>query len=1011
MALRPGTKLGAYEVREQIGAGGMGEVYRATDTRLKRDVAIKVLPEEFARDPERLARFRREAQLLASLNHPNIATIHGLEEADGAHFLVMELVSGETLAETIRDSGAGTRDSGANPSRDREGAGQRRNIAAGGPLADARGTVTGAVPIDDALAITTQICEALEHAHEKGVIHRDLKPANVKLTPDGKVKVLDFGLAKAFAGDGTASNSPKPVYDSNSPTVSRVPAQLSPEFSPTIPGTIMGTAAYMSPEQARGKTVDKRTDIWALGCVLYELLTGEGAFYQSPDRKRGANQSRNQSPDREGGVPDRLKRPVAGAPGSEQHDEPDTVQDILARVLHAEPDWSLLPENTSPGIRALLRRCLEKDARKRLRDAAEIRMRIDDARDTASEASPGIVTPAQATTAAPRGLRRPVPAYIAVAWAVGAAAMIGLVVAFWRPAGNTGGATVAHVAVPLPEGLQVETGLLSGKPPLALSPDGSQLVYVASGKDTPLRLYLRALGSMESKVLPGTDGADSAFFSPDGNWIGFFAQGKLKKFSVTSGSVETLADASGQNGRGGAWAQDGTIYFAAAAAVGISKVPASGGAVQEVTRLDREKGGEVSHRFPDVLPGGEAMLYTVWTGPGADEKQIHAVNLKTGEKKVLIRGGHTGRYVPGPGGKRGYLIYARGATLMAVPFDPVRLSVGSDSPVALIEGVQDGGEGSYYAVSGAGAIAYVSGGSVYGESRLVWVDREGKVEALDAPSRGYSDPRLSPDGRRVAVTVEAGALGTWIYDLDRATLTPFVTEAGSSQAPVWSPDGKMLFYRGTRQGYRNVWRKAVDGASPEVRVTTGDGNETPYDISPDGKRLVYSKGNRPYYLRIENPPGALSPAAQPELQPVSTPRGRAARLSPDGRWIAYSSDESGRYEVYVEPFLVSGGKIQISINGGQEPIWARNGRELFFRTGDQTMVVDVTSAPQFAAGKPRDLFRGSFPTSATGATGYDVSADGRRFLMVQPAETQPAPTQIHLILNWVEQLKQKIPLK
>jgi serine/threonine protein kinase/Tol biopolymer transport system component len=1000
MALRPGTKLGAYEVREQIGAGGMGEVYRATDTRLKRDVAIKVLPEEFARDPERLARFRREAQLLASLNHPNIATIHGLEEADGAHFLVMELVSGETLAETIRDSGAGTRDSGANPSRDREGAGQRRNIAAGGPLADARGTVTGAVPIDDALAITTQICEALEHAHEKGVIHRDLKPANVKLTPDGKVKVLDFGLAKAFAGDGTASNSPKPVYDSNSPTVSRVPAQLSPEFSPTIPGTIMGTAAYMSPEQARGKTVDKRTDIWALGCVLYELLTGEGAFYQSPDRKRGANQSRNQSPDREGGVPDRLKRPVAGAPGSEQDDEPDTVQDILARVLHAEPDWSLLPATTPHGVRSLLRRCLEKDARRRLRDAADVRIQIEE-----TQAAPA----GTEETGAPAPVQRSKLKMLGRALA-GLAACLLAGVAGWELRPAPAPQRVSRTVIPLPPDKQLGG---SFAPMVALSPDGAQVAYTAGTVSTG-QIYLRAMDSSEARPVAGTEGGGDPFFSPDGQWIGFFAAGKLKKVSVTGGAALTLCVA--PNERGATWGVDDNIILAPSNAGGLFKVPAGGGTPQESTKV---KPGENSHRWPQLLSDGKALIFTVEMSastatPDADD--IWVRNLNTGEDKLLVHGGTYGRYVP-----TGHLVFYRAGTIMAVPFDPQRLEVhGTPAPVVenvmATTGLTAGGQ---FSISNNGSMVYVEGaGQENASLTLTWVDRSGKETPLAAPPKPYLRPRLSPTGRQLAFEITGPKTDIWMFDLARETLTPF-TFAGDRVHVGWTPDGKRIVFESQPvSGNFNLFWRLADGSGTEELLASNEYGFSAPAVTPDGKWLAYHqtvpKTQRDIYiLPLDGDPRQAGAEGRKPRALLQEPFNEAAPMfSPDGRWLAYVSDESGQYEIYVRPFPSLDGKWRISTDGGEGPLWNPNGRELFYRNGDKMMAVDVTTQPTFSAGRPKMVFEGPYaPDPSGGRPNYDVSRDGQRFLMMKSLELQGVSlTQINVVLNWFEELKAKVPV-
>jgi Tol biopolymer transport system component/predicted Ser/Thr protein kinase len=909
MSLQAGTKLGQYEVRELIGKGGMGEVYKGYDTQLKRDVALKVLPDEFARDADRLARFRREATLLASLNHSNIAAIYRLEESGGIHALVMEFVPGDTLADRIR--------------RD------------------------GPFPLEESLDIAKQICDALEHAHEKPIIHRDLKPANVKLTPEGKVKVLDFGLAKAFAGDSTAGDSPKPFFDSNSPTLSRLPeGYREPDFSPTLPGVILGTAAYMSPEQARGKTVDKRTDIWAFGCVLYELLTGKQTFTG------------------------------------------DNVTDILASVVKSEPDWSLLSVETPAYVRGILRRCLQKDKTQRLRDAADVRIQIEEGR----AASPTGAGPS------PKLWQRAMP------WAVGA--LLGLVagIAVWslKPAPIPVAQSPAHVAINLPPGDRLVT---AGYPPVAFSPDGSRLAYVAIHNGVQ-QLFLRAMDSREAKPLPGSESAESPFFSPDSQWIGFFALGKLKKISIAGGAPQTLCD-SGSNA-GASWGTDDTIVFSPSNSSGLMRVSAAGGMPQVLTTLDHSQ-GELSHRLPQFLPGGKALLFTVYSGAGWDEKHTATLRLDTGERRIVLRGGHTGRFVP-----TGYLVYGRAGTLLAAPFDPVRLEVTSSAPITIAEGVTESvtTAGAEYSFSAVGSLAYVPASPRQFERRLVWVDRNGAVEPLPAPQRNYGAPALSSDGQRVAVIISSGTTELWIYDLARGTLTRLTTEGGS-QSPLWTPDGKRIAYRGTKSGFRNVFWKAADGSGAEERLTTGENNQFPDSWSPDGKWLAFREtspttGEDIWMLRIEGMPSRASASEgdrrqQPFLRTPFNESGSA--FSPDSLWLAYQSDESGRNEVYIQPFSGPGPKWHISTDGGTEPVWARNGRELFYRNGNKMMAVDVTTSPAFSAGKPRLLFEGQF------AGGGDVSPDGQRFLMIQAVEPEQPATQINVVLNWFEELKQKAPVK
>ena len=721
MPLAPGTRLANYEIVSPIGAGGMGEVYRARDTSLKRDVALKLLPETFAADSERLARFQREAEVLASLNHPNIAGIYGLAETDGIKALVMELVAGEDLADRI---------------------------------------ARGAIPMDEALPIARQIAEALEAAHEQGIIHRDLKPANIKLRPDGTVKVLDFGLAKDWAAAGTAA----------SPTIT------SPAL--TEIGVILGTAAYMSPEQAKGKPVDKRADIWAFGCVLYEMLTGTRVFAA------------------------------------------DDASGTLARVLMMEPDWDVLPASTPAGIRRLLQRCLEKDPKRRLRDIADVGFQVEDALNAA---------PSGATTAHIR--KRQERVWWMAAMLVVIVAMTTLYVR--RAPTPQDSPAVARLTVALPAGDRL--GNLN-TPAIALSPGGTQLAYVGL-RDSKERLYLRSLDGLDFKAISGTEGVTSPFFSPDGQWIGFFALGKLKKVSVAGGAVEVLCDAPARSGMGGSWGPDNSIYFATGGVSGLRKVSASGGIPTQVTRLDRSH-GEVSHRWPQVLPGGKAVLFTVWTGPGLDEHRIDVQSLQTGERRVLVRGGTTGRYAAS-----GHLVYARADALMAVRMDLDRLEAVSDAPVLLSEQVRVGGEGAHYAVSDSGQLVYVPGNVRRYERQLVWVDRKGGAEAVPLPARDYSTVALSPDGRQAAVQIEEGTAGIWIYDFPRATLTRLTSATSSSQLPAWTPDGRRVVYRGTRLGLRNLFWKPADAATEEERLTTEeDANPTPGSWSHDGKWLAFTSG-------------------------------------------------------------------------------------------------------------------------------------------------------------------------
>jgi eukaryotic-like serine/threonine-protein kinase len=884
-----GSHLGSYEVVAQIGAGGMGEVYQAHDTKLGRDVAIKVLPEAFAHDPERLSRFQREAKMLAALNHANIATIHGLEQSNGTSYLVMELVSGETLAERIKREGP--------------------------------------VPVEEALKIAVQIAEALEAAHEKGIIHRDLKPANVKVAPEGKVKVLDFGLAKAFSDDGTGSNP------SESPTLSA---------AATMKGVILGTAAYMSPEQARGKAVDKRTDIWAFGCVLYEMLTGKQAF------------------------------------------DGEDITEILAAVVKTEPDWSRLPENIPPSIRMLLRRCLRKDRRERFQGAADIGIQIEE-----TLAAPASVEPLTKARAV-QGWRRVVLVGLA---ALGLFALGSAATWYLKPSSQPLAQSPVHLVVALPPGDRLTTPNL----PIEVSADGSQMVYGAI-RGGLLQLYRRALDDPEAKPISGTEGAENPFFSPDGQWIGFFAQGKMKKVSINGGAPMTLCDA-GNNG-GASWGPDDTIVFASTRNSGLWRVSAAGGQPQELTTPDPAT-GEYSHRYPQVLPGAKGVVFTSLNGFGWDESRIELLRLDTRERRVLVHGGHTGRFV-----LSGHLIYYRAGSLLAVPFDLARMQVTGNAPVTIASGVRQssGAVGADYSVSSGGTLVYVSASPRQFESQLVWVDRQAKVQTIPAPPRAYSGPALSRNGKQVAVTITSDTEQLWTYDLARGALSQLTSEQSSNRDAVWTPDGKRVAYRSNRAGSWNMFWRPIEGSGSEERLRTSDRLNEPYSFSPDGRLLVFSEvdpatGVDIWVLRLGDH------TAQPLLR---TPFNEtAARFSPDGRWLAYASDESGGFEVYVQPYPGPGGKWRVSSGGAGAPRWNPNGRELFYVSGDKMMAVEVTTSPSFSVGMPHMLFEE--PNFNNGVFNWDVSPDGQRFLMVKPVEEQQAATHLDVVLNWFEELKQKVP--
>ncbi len=881
MPISAGTRLDSYELLVQIGAGGMGEVYKAHDTNLGRDVAIKVLPEAFAHDSERLARFQREAKMLAALNHSNIATIHGLEQSNGTHFLIMELVSGETLAELIKREGA--------------------------------------VPIEEALKIALQIAEALEAAHEKAIIHRDLKPANVKVMPDGKVKVLDFGLAKAFTGDAADSNP------SQSPTLSAVA---------TMQGVLLGTAAYMSPEQARSKAVDKRTDIWAFGCVLYEMLTGKQAF------------------------------------------DGEDVTEILAAVVKTDPDWQVLPATTPAKIRDLLRRCLQKDKALRLRDAGDAHIEIQEALIAPTAAAPDVVT-----NQLP-GWRLPVLAVLAALVVAALSGFLG-----WNLK-HASSKPVSRTVINLPTGDQLAA---QDFPAIAISPDGTQLAYVVIHGGTR-QIFLRALDSLEAKPLAGTEGANTPFFSPDGQSLGFFAEGKLKKLSASGGAALTLANAAVPSGA--TWASDGSIVFAPNTTSVLQRISDVGGTPQELTALDK---GDISYAWPEFIPDNKAVLFAA----RGSNPRIVVQSLTSGERRNLFSGGSSPRYA-----STGHLIFALGGNLMAAPFDGRRLQA-TGAAVPVVEGILQSGwfGGFQYAMSGTGSLAYLPGGSLASE-RLVWVNRNGTEQALAAPAHAYIYPRISPDGRQVVVSIAEEENQEWLYDLSRDTLSRLTFGGNLNYNSAWTPDGKRIAFMSNREGPQNIFWQLGDSSGGLERLTTSEYTQVPRSFSPDGQLLAFveitpTTGYDIWVLRLSDR------KAEPFLR---TPFNESVpEFSPDGHWLAYISDESGRFEVYMQPYPGPGSKYQVSTDGGTEPVWNPNGKELFYRSGEKMMAVEITAKPTFSVGKPKMLFQGPYLPTPITFPYYDVSPDGQRFLMIKPTEQTSSLTQIIVVQNWFEELKRRVP--
>jgi serine/threonine-protein kinase len=898
----------------------MGEVYQAHDTKLGRDVAIKVLPEAFAHDPDRLARFQREAKMLAALNHPAIATIYGLEESNGVCALVLELVEGPTLADRIAQ---------------------------------------GAMPLDEALPIAKQIAEALEAAHEQGVIHRDLKPANIKVRPDGTVKVLDFGLAK-LAEAPAASGA---VGLSQSPTIT-TPAMM------TGMGIILGTAAYMSPEQAKGRPADKRSDVWAFGCVLYEMLTGKRAF------------------------------------------EGEDVSDTLAFILTKEPHWDELPATTPRPIRTLLRRCLEKDRRRRLDSAADARLEIEEALTLPSAADEAAAQPARASR------QQRTLAIASIAFVAGVM-LTTLVVGPPRRSAGDGSPAVARSFISVAPADQLlgvspaERTRVPHRPSrtaIVWSPDGQQLVFSALRGETQ-QLYLRALDRLDATPIVGTNNSESPFFSPDGLWLGFWQGGELKKIPISGGPAVPICKTPAIFGA--SWGPNYTIVFARPYE-GLWQVSANGGTPQPLTSLD-VKQGEVGHLLPHILPDGKAVLFTIQKSEFRwDNTQIVVRSLVTGAQTKLIDGGADARYV-----RTGYLVYARLGTLMAAPFDLAHLTL-TGGAVGMEDGVMqavnvllrslDTGA-AQFSVSGSGALVYVPGGMFPDTARsLVWVHWTGTIQPLAIPPRAYMGPRLSPDGKRLTLFTITDR-NVWVYDRLRGTLTKLTTD-GQNAAPIWTRDGGRLIFDSTTVGAPNLFWKPFDGSGAAERLTTSESSQVPGSLSPD-KTLAFVQSDPTTKFDI----WTLSltdhdRTPRPFLQ--TTANERWPDFSPDGRWLAYASDDSGRDEVYVQPYPGPGPRHSISAQGGTQPAWAPNGRELFYtvpdpnaRTG-KMMAVDVALTPTFTAGVPRPLESVVQITSPT--RGYDVSADGR-FITVREIERSPEPPPAHmvLVLNWVEELKQRVP--
>jgi serine/threonine-protein kinase len=886
MSLTAGTRLGVYEVLGKLGAGGMGEVYRARDTRLNRDVAIKILPGIFALDPDRLARFEREAQMLAALNHPNVAQIHGVVDVppeSGRHGLVMELVDGEDLAGRVR---------------------------------------RGRIPIEDAIAIARQVAEALEAAHDRGIVHRDLKPANVMVAPDGTVKVLDFGLATA--ADRTFGPGADAV--ANSPTFTS-PAT-------TREGVILGTAAYMAPEQARGKAVDRRADIWAFGCVLFEMLSGAQPF---------------------GG---------------------DSVTDVLSAIVSKEPDWARLPAGTPAALRALLTRCLDKDPRRRLRDIGEARVLLERPLDAAASAAPA------------RSSR--LTALLAGAAALLALAVVALLVrdaAGLRPPP----APLARYDVRLPADANLN---IVFRPAVSVSADGRTFAFVATS-DGVDRIWVHRRDETDTRALDGTTDASSLAVSPDGSSIAFFAGGVLKRIPTAGGGPAALVQV--RDVRGIAWVDAATLVFTGDSAGPLMTIASTGGEVRQITTL---ADGERTHRWPDALPGGRAVIFTVGTRDKPDtydQARVDLVVLATGERRAFIKGAAMARACGA-----GRIVYSKGTSLYAVPVDESRLQV-TGPPVEIVQGVErDASTGAaHFSCSRDGTLAYIPGSTEGDLHLLTWMDRAGRAQPVALPAGTYQEARVSPDGTRVAMLVgTAGAGDVWVQDLGARTFTR-LTFTGNCAAPIWSADGLAVYYTTFDPSGLTSFlvRKLADGSRDAETLRRMDGRS--YVTVVDEKAgaaivdAILPSSDRGDILRLP-----LSPSAPPEPIVNRESNEFSSAVSPGGRWIAYQSDDTGRPEIYVRDLSGSGARWQVTTTGAAEPHWSPDGRELYVQSGGRLMAVPIQPGATFRFGVQRPLFDGIYSWGIESGRSYDVDPKTGRFLLVVRARPPQVTGTVRVVLNW-----------